>query len=158
MKPFEWHGKRFHYIGTDSEGTHYWLQEATFDCGWYWGLGYVETFTNNSNSAMSRDISSHSHFDYMLSEAKGNWYDAFKSIFVDSGLSNDQIWKLLELMRSAYIAREYADMLHIGGANYTRNPAREVVQADMSEYERINKEIIPAIMQKVYNLLDNERG
>lgn len=155
MKPFEWHGNRFHYIGTDCNGIHYWLQEATFDCDWYWGIGYVETFTNNSNPALSRDINSHSHFNYMLNGAGNNSVDGFRSIFTETDLSNSQIWKLLELMRSAYIAREYADMLHIGGAHYTTNPAREVIQGDLYEYERINRKVIPAIMREVYDLLDN---
>ena len=154
MKPFEWHGKRFHYIGADADGVNYWLQEAKFDCGWYWGLGYVETFTNNRNPSLSKDIGSHSHFNYMMDDAGDNWFDAFKVLFTANRLDDSQIWKLVELMKSAYTARKYADMLHIGGAHYTRNPIKETIQADMSEYDRINEKIIPEIMEKVYCILD----
>ena len=42
-------GKNIYLLGSDKDGVKYWLEEASWDCGWYWGFGYVETYTNNSN-------------------------------------------------------------------------------------------------------------
>ena len=150
---FEWHGKKYHYLGTDSDGENYYLEEAKWDCDWYWGLGYVETFTNKMAPWNSKDISSHSHFSYMLDEVGGNWYDAFRSVFPETRLADNQIWKLVELMKSAYTARKYSDMLYIGGAHYTENPVKDTIISE-TEYNRINKEVIPSIMDTVYKLLE----
>ena len=55
-------------------------------------------------------------------------------------------------MQSAYTARKYSDMLHTGGAHITSNPVWYVLHDD-AEYERINKKVIPSIMNEVYKLL-----
>lgn len=145
-------GKNVYLLGEDSDGVYYWLEEGSWDCDWYWGFGYVETYTNNKYPDLANDIDSHQHFDIMFFNQKQNAYDVFKDFFANSVLSDDELWKLVELMKSFYIAREYADMLHRGGAHYTGNPAKNTIQ-NTDEYNRINKIVIPAIMQEVYKLL-----
>ena len=56
-------------------------------------------------------------------------------------------------MKAFYIAREYSDMVYRGGAHYTSNPAKEAIQ-DTAEYERINKKMIPSIMEEVYKIME----
>lgn len=146
-------GKDAYFLGQDENGINYFLEQAKWDCGWYWGGGYVETYTNNGNPARSRDISSHSHFDSMF--LKGNAYDTFKAFFKVTPFSDKEIWQILELMQSFYTARKYSDMLHIGGAHYTSNPAKETIQNE-SEYNRINKEVIPAIFDNLYDILEGK--
>ena len=41
----------FYLLGRDEEGINYWLEEPSWDCGWYWGFGYVETYTTNEVKA-----------------------------------------------------------------------------------------------------------
>lgn len=142
-------GKDIYFLGKDSEGTNYWLEAASWDCGWYWGFGYVETYTNNNNPSKSRDIKSHSHFDSMLGK---NWRDEFSTVITHTPLSDHEVWKLRELMKSFYVAREYSDFLHIGGAHYTNNPCKDIIKND-EEYTRINTIVIPEICNKVYELL-----
>lgn len=31
-------GKNIYLLGEDTEGTKYWLEEASWDCNWYWGF------------------------------------------------------------------------------------------------------------------------
>ena len=40
--------KKIYLLGADAEGTKYWLEAPSWDCDWYWGFGYVETYTNNN--------------------------------------------------------------------------------------------------------------
>ena len=68
-------------------------------------------------------------------------------------LTNKELWKLCELMESFYISREYADFSNRGGANYSENPCKALIQ-NKEINEHINKVVIPAICQEVYNLLD----
>lgn len=143
-------------LGEDKDGILYWLESANWDCGWYWGGGYVETYTDNIHPNLSADVSSHQHFDSMFfNQQNKNGVDAFKEFFSKTPFTDEEIWKILELMRSFYIARAYSDMLHRGGAHYTENPAKETIKNDR-EYERINKVVIPKIMQELYGILGGE--
>lgn len=146
-------GKRVFLLGVDSNKDAYWLESATWDCDWYWGGGYVETYTNNWRPDKSTDIKSHSHFDSMFFRVKNkHGFDAFKSFFVDTPFSDSEIWEICELMKSFYIAREYSDMLYEGGAHYTSNPAKTAIQSK-NEYNRINNKVIPTIMHELYKIL-----
>jgi hypothetical protein len=140
-------------LGQDAEGTLYWLEEAKWDCDWYWGGGYVETYTNNERPAMSRDITSHSHFDSMFfNNQRLNGHDAFTSFFESTPFTDKEIWQICELMKSFYIARQYSDMLYCGGAHYTSNPSKDVIKNE-EEYQRINTKVIPDIMKSLYEIL-----
>ena len=77
-------GKEFYYIGTDNNGTKHYLQKFSFDCGWYWGGGYIESFTNNRCPEKSRDISQHQHFNSLIFKGNKNGFDMFKEVFPDN--------------------------------------------------------------------------
>lgn len=149
-------GKRCFLLGADKEGIWHWLEAGKWDCDWYWGFGYVETYTNNKHPGLSRDISSHQHFDRLFFNGPSHGYDNFKSFFLETPLSDKEIWKLCELMKSFYVAREYSDMIHRGGAHYTANPVADKIKNE-DEYKRINECVIPAIMAEVYKILGGVR-
>ena len=156
---FEWHGDTYYYLGTAADGTNYFYQKAKFDCDWYWGIGYVESFTNNSYPWRARDIDCHTHFDYMMDQqthpggTHANWFYGFKNIFHETLLTDSEIWKVCEIMRSLYTARNYSDMLYRGGSYYTSNPVAETIK-NTAEYGRINKVVIPALLENLYKILD----
>lgn len=147
-------GEKCYFLGQDKEGINYFLRASTWDCGWYWGGGYVETYTCNSNPVMSRDIDSLQHFDSLFFNGRKNGFDNFKEFFIANPFTDSEIWKICELMKSFYIAREYSDMLHTGGTHYTSNPASDIIKSE-DEYKRINEIVIPAIMEELYKILDN---
>ena len=152
---FEKFGHKYYLLGTDKEGIKYYLEEASWDCDWYWGGGYVETFSNNRNPVCSRDIDSHHHFNYMFLTYNKNGFDMFKDFFKETPFTDNEIWKICELMKSFYVAREYSDMIYRGGAHYTSNPAKETIMNEV-EYNRINKVVIPSIMDELYKILSEE--
>ena len=149
-------GHWYYFIGTDEQGTKYYLEQAHFDCGWYWGIGYIETFTNNTHPELSKDITSHQHFDSMMKdigyEKRLYHIDAFKALFPHNPFTDKEIWTIIELLNSAYTVREYSDMLHIGGSHVTSNPAKELIQNE-EEYKRINEIVIPGIMKELYKIM-----
>ena len=49
-------GKDVYLLGKDAEGVKYWLESPSWDCGWYWGFGYVETYQRNWRPSLARDI------------------------------------------------------------------------------------------------------
>lgn len=145
-------GKNVYLLGKDSDGVYYWLEESKFDCDWYWGVGYVETYTVNQCPAHSRDIASHQHFNGLFLNKNKNGYDAFKEFFAETTLKDSEVWKLIELIQSLYTMREYSDMLHVGGSHFTTNPCADTIKNE-EEYKRINEVVIPAILKEVYSLL-----
>lgn len=145
-KTFTWHGKKYYLIGT-KDGEDMYLEQARFDCGWYWGLGYIETFTNRRHPERSADISSHTHFD-VLFRKYSDFVDDLETPF-----TKEEKWKIYEIMQSLYTARKYSDMLHCGGAHITTNPAKETIQDD-AEYKRINEVMIPAMLEELYKIME----
>ena len=158
MKKIKSHafGKDTYFLGMDADGVWHWLEAAHWDCDWYWGGGYVEAYTNNTKPNLSRDICSHQHFNGLFFNKNTNGFDAFKNFFIETPFSDSEIWKICELMKTFYICREYSDMLHIGGAHYTSNPAKETIK-NVLEYERINKNVIPEIMNELYKILEGDK-
>ena len=148
---FTWKGDAYVLIGIDGDGKKRFLKEASWECGWYWGFGYVEMFTNNNRPDLSSDILMHQHFDSLF--LRGDGYNKFFKMFEDrTSMSEGEMWKFLELMKSFYTARAYSDMLHRGGAGYSENPVSNVIKDDF-EYSRINLEVIPEIIKSAYDTL-----
>lgn len=150
-------GNEYYLLGVSDDGFKYYLEAPEWSCGWYWSIGYVETFTNNSNPEKSRDIYSHQHFDGLFLKSKISCYDAFKSFFKETPLSDREIWDLLELMQTAYNLRQYASMLHCNGSHITTNKVmkNEEFKADNEkENKRINEVLLPAINKAVAEILE----
>ena len=139
-----------HYLlGEDKDGTRYWLEEPTFDCGWYWGLGYIHTFTNNRQPTRSADINSHEHFN---SKFLDQGYDVYRTLFKKSTLTHEEIWRLMELMRTCYTLKAAAGLFEKGSSWITKNDCYDVVK-DQKLYEEIVRVKLPAVISAVCNLL-----
>lgn len=144
-KSFMWNGKKYYLLGI-LDGEEIYLEQGHFDCGWYWGVGYVETFTNRKNPRRSKDISSHRHFDKLFKT-----YDMFMTL--ESPLSDKEKWTVYELMKSIYTARKYSDMLYGGNSGITTNPCKDIIKGG-EEYQRINDIVIPSILKVLYGILE----
>lgn len=145
-------GKTIYLLGEDKNGIKYWLEEASWDCDWYWGFGYIETYTNNSNPSKSKDIQSHEHFDYKILKNR-NCFSTFKEVFINTPLSDNEIWTLCELMQTFYTLRQISDLYYINSSHIADNPCKDLLKND-EEYQRINKILIPNVMKEVYKILE----
>lgn len=61
-----------HRLLFKQDGIKHYLQKHSWDCGWYWGKGYITTYTNERQPIKSKDISSHSHLDSLWSNLNEN--------------------------------------------------------------------------------------
>ena len=142
-----------HYLlGKGIDGQYYYLEKESWDCGWYWGLGYIHTFTNNKAPQLSRDIASHQHFDGLFLNGTKCAYDNFIDFFEDIVLTDKELWTFIELMKTAYTLKESAEVFGRGGSHFTTNPCADVIK-NTEIVDKINNEMIPAIMDKVRELL-----
>lgn len=144
-------GKKYYLLGTRKEDhKKVWLEEGSFDCDWYWGVGYVEVFNNNYT-----DIDEHTHFDSLF--LKTNIYDSFTDYFKDTTLSNNEIWQLLELMNTIYQLRNISDTIHQKGSHITSNSTeKDIFDEDIYKnmYDKINDKDIPKLLEQVYKMLE----
>ena len=123
------------------------LIEASWECNWYWGFGYIETFT-------TQDIYDHLHFDDLF--LKTNIFDSYKNYFKETTLNDNEIWELLGYMKEFYIMKKYAELLQYG--NYITSKAKNVLEekneeANKKEVYRINKILLPELFKKIDKLL-----
>lgn len=145
-------GKEVYLLGIDKEGVAYWLNQPTWDCGWYWGCGYVETYTNNLQPNKARDINSHQHFDGLFLDK--NMFDYWHEFFDESTLNDEEIWQLWDYMKSIYTLRATAELVGRGHSYVTEKTKCEAVK-DTELCKRINEEMLPALFERVKRLLTN---
>lgn len=148
-------GKDIYLLGADEDGTKYWLEAASFDCGWYYGFGYVETYTNNRNPERSKDIESHQHYDGLILKNRVPSPEEFKKVLKNTPLNDNEIWKLNELMQTFYTMRAYMDLIYRDSSNITHNNCYDVIKNE-AEWTRLKDEAMPALFKEIYNILENE--
>ena len=140
-----------HYLlGEDENGIKYWLEEPTFDCGWYWGLGYIHTFTNNRQPARSVDINSHEHFDIKF--MKNGYVQSYEQFFKKSVLDKHDMYRLFELMECAYTLSKMAGICERGSAWVSKNDCYDTLK-DQDLYLEIIQKKLPAVISEICNLL-----
>lgn len=127
------------------DNNRYYLRKPHFDCGWYWGLGYLATGRG-----------SHSHFNYHFKDKP--FYEAWID-FEDTPFTKDEAYIITDYMRQLYTLREMADMLHCGNTNITGNAKvlEQFEEQNTAEYKRINNVLIPTVWNALVDvLLDDE--
>lgn len=121
------------------------LRVPSFDCGWYWGFGYLG----------NRDCHFHlDHLDSMDSKlANKNLYDQLIGLFGDSlTIPKDRLWTFCEIVKTIYTLKEAAEVFGRGGSHYTQNPDKNALI--VPEYVRhINGELIPMQIRSLWALL-----
>lgn len=136
-----------HYLlGIDSIGIKHYVKAPSWDCGWYWGFGYIRTFTNNRAPEMSRDIDSHYHWESFKDYPQPNH-------LIETPFTQNEWWKLRELAKTIYTLRETAEVLGRGGSHITTNPLRELL-TDETMVKRINEELIPKLWEEMRKILE----
>lgn len=149
-------GKKVFLLGADEHGVKYWLEEAKWDCGWYWGFGYVETYTNNNYPSRAKDINSHQHIDssFMGNINSGYIHNIFDCPLLNkTTFSKEDGWQLSELFKTFYNLKTAAGLFGHGSSNLTENPIADVIK-DEAFAKKINEVMMPAIFQEIYKILE----
>jgi hypothetical protein len=160
--------KTIYLLGVDINGQNVWLEEAQWQCGWYWGFGYIEQYTNNKNPGRSRDIISHSHFSGLLGNLE--YFDSVKncwlresdytyhingnSTFRNTTLTDNEAWKLSDLMRTFYTLQKAAEVYTHGNSHWY-DPGLSLKSS--VEAKHINDRLLPQIFKAVYKLLEPKK-
>ena len=77
----------------------------------------------------------------------------WKEYFEDSVLEEKDIYLLCDIMKLCYTTRTYSDMLHRGAGISSNTKGLKLLYGNDTEYNRINKEVLPKLFNEVYALL-----
>ena len=110
----------------DLGGEAIYLYKHSFDCGWYWGMGYIG----------NKDL----HTNFKSTFLKDRVTYDIKDIFSKTKLTQSNWWNILEMFETAYALREAAEVYHRGGSHITTNLCREKLK-DEELAARLNKDL-----------------
>ena len=125
-------GKDVYLIG-ELYNEYCWLEHPSWDCGWYWGFGYIEVYTSHKSPNRSRDISLHSHW---------NSKNTMKH-FTNTVLTTEEYDKVDALFKQFYSAKEKA--------------AAEKGILD-SQFKYLNTILIPEIMLEIIHIVSGDKS
>ena len=139
--------KKKHYLlGIRKEdGLKVWLQEPSWDCNWYWGFGYVEIYSRNQKT-----LYEHTHFDSLFFNSNGKSWESIQTYFEKTTFNENEMWELLDYMKSFYTLRATSNLLHCGYSHY-KKPS--LVLKDDLMCEKINKVMLPSLFEAIKRLL-----
>jgi hypothetical protein len=143
-------GKYVYLLGKDVDGVLYWLQEPKYDCGWYWGFGYIETFTNNLYPERSKDINSHSHADNFMREYFTEW-NGSQPILSLPTFTNKEGWELSELFEQFYFLRSAAENFRRGKCHCADSQVKLWKKPELTK--EINEILIPKVTARILEIL-----
>ena len=159
-------GKDVFLLGRDKDNDYIWLEAPTWDCGWYWGFGYLEVYTNPLNPSRSKDITRHFHFSGLVGQQE--YYDTEKGVWrkgeyihnpydalAETTFTYNEGWKLAELFRQFYLLQDMAEYTHRtpAGCHLTTSPIEQDIEKMKEWHEHINKVMIPKITAEIMRML-----
>jgi hypothetical protein len=155
-------GKQVYLLGKNNEDKNLYLVKASWDCGWYWGFGYVQSYSRI-------DLETHEHIDsgymgeqkvwdnekgaFVKTEYIYNIYDCPK--LVETTFSENEGWQLSELFNQFYKFKEVASILHRGSAGTAALlDSLKIEYPNREEHlKEINEVILPQIFERIYTIL-----
>lgn len=117
---------------TYMRGERLYINKHSWDCDWYWGLGYI------GNAHL------HTHFDSVLL----NGIDQIDDIFIKPRFTQDEWWIIRDLFIQAYGLQEAAEIYKRGG--HQTDKAYRLIDERMEK--RLNDDI-KIVLDKVWQII-----
>jgi len=119
-------------------GQRIWLTKHSWDCGWYWGFGYI----GNANL--------HTHFDSEFLHT--DCYTPDK-IFSKTKITEQDWWIIRDLMVQAYALKDAAGVYKHGGHQTTKKGVTDIIKNE--ELAKSINQDLEKILNKVWDILTN---
>lgn len=126
------------YLGNTTEYGRLYLSRHSWDCGWYWGFGYI------GNSRL------HMHIDSLINGE----YDVNKIFDGGASITQDQWWIIRDLFTQAYALKKAAEVYRHGG-HQTSKPGITDCIKNLEMAAQINKDL-ETVLDKVWDFLLHE--
>jgi hypothetical protein len=142
-------GNDVYLLGKGFNGVYYWLLAPQWHCNWYWGFGYIETYTNNKYPYLSRDLQSCSHANDFLSKYFTEW-NGNKPILACKTFTEAEGWELCELFESFYLLKNTAEF-YGRGKSHVAPTCIDLKNKRLAR--KINEIELPLIMNRIIEIL-----
>ena len=119
-------------INNLSKGERIYIDKHSFDCGWYWGFGYI----GNAHC--------HTHFDRTF--LKDSDVLMPSEMFIRPKHTDAQWWEILDLFKQAYALKSVAEVYKYGG-HYTSDTIHTITSDQKAEM--INNDL-EKVLDKVW--------
>jgi hypothetical protein len=121
---------------SDSElyagGENCYLNKHEWDCGWYWGFGYL----GNKNC--------HFHFDSLLYnvkiEGKNVQWPLATDLFSYTEITDKEWWVIRDLFTQAYALKKCAEVYRYGGHNTHLAGVTDIIKNEEME-DKVNADL-----------------
>ena len=120
-------------------GEKLYIEKHSWDWGWYWGFGHIG------------NIHLHTHFVPTFTPGEYN----INKIFVKPHYTQDDWWKILDLMKQADSLKNAAEVYHSGGQMCGNKEIFGLI-TDKEMEKRINADL-EKVLDKVWDILKNNK-
>ena len=142
------------FLGTNIDNKRIYLSAPSWDCGWYWGFGYLGNTTCHYHVDGLKTIRKY-NVEKKVHECEFvNLFDGFKRHFRTFIVEDDKdLWELCDLFETFYTLRKSAELFHRGYSHYTdRVECKNQIKND-DYYNNINGVMFPIIFDEIYKIL-----
>ena len=140
----EFNEKKGYLIGK-KDGRKVWMPVPSWDCGWYWGFGYLQTYDY-------RDMCCHTHFDVVCKKPNMDWHSAMIAEFDELAIDEKELWILCDYMRTFYTLKETAELYGRGYSHYTEKAHLPIMENKLLA-GTINQIQLPELFEQIDKLL-----
>ena len=154
-----------YFLGINKEDERVYLMLPSFDCGWYWGCGYISTYRGTMNT--ESNFSMHTHFKgYIIGQEeeynhekgvfqKTKYTHHLNEVLKESVLNEKESWVLSELIQTMELLKELLEFHHKGGMHMTENPLKDLFK-DTDRYKHICEELLPSVFVEIDRILKGD--
>ena len=103
------------FMGITKENERLYLTKHTWDCGWYWGMGYI------GNNEL------HMHFDLVFLKGSYN----VSNYFSNTKITQDDWWVLIDLFIQAYTLKRTAEVYKHGGRQTNKAGVTDIIKNEL---------------------------
>lgn len=134
-----------YFLGKNKDGERYYMEDFSWDCGWYWAGGYIKIY-----GEYCKNWNTHTHFDN-FGDNSLNLFDKVKKEIPELNITDDDLWRLCDLMTQFYAHKESAECFQYGGHYTSEGRTKKEINKAMAD--KINKHIELVIIPEVRKLL-----
>lgn len=129
--------------GTYADGENIYLEKHSWDCGWYWGFGYVG------------NASCHFHFDSLLypKNTKGMVLHCASEIFEKTNIDDKAWWVIRDLFVQAYALKRAAEVYRCGGHQTSEKGVTDIIK-NLELADKINADL-KLVLDLVWDVVCN---
>ncbi len=114
--------------GTCADGEHVYLTKHKWDCGWYWGFGYLGNYR------------CHFHVDSLLYVNGDKGAYCASDLFEETKITDKEWWVIRDLFVQAYALKAAAEVYQYGGHQTTSVGLTDVIK-NKDRADQINADL-----------------